>query len=67
MFQTACDANGVHERSEICLFQYFVHNNTKAALSDMKTTRVDRLKPKDFQLISYPEVDNYLLKTYETD
>lgn len=66
-FQTACDANGVHEGAAMWLFHYIDKKTTKAALSARTTTKVDKRKYKGGQLAPYPKVVNYLLKTYATD
>lgn len=40
-FQTACDANGIHEGAAMWLYQKFLRRTIKAALSARVTTKED--------------------------
>lgn len=66
-FQTACDANGIHELVVMWIFQFFENTTKKAGITVRMTTKEDRRNKQNVKLTSYPQVVNYLLLMYATD
>ena len=67
-FRGACDQNGLHEGAALWCFQFFLTGSALARVQSRllgESGAVDG--HRDEVLSSYPEVVNYLLRTYATD
>lgn len=61
----ACDANGVHEGASMRLFQYWVRDPVKAALTARTTTKLG--KKKEGKVRTYCQYFNWFLATNAPD
>lgn len=71
-FKLACDTNGIHEGAAVWLFNFFIKKsvstvlNTRLASKHTAHTRMP-FTEKTTSIMTYPQVVNYLLRTYGKD
>lgn len=66
----ACDTNGMHDDSAMCLIHFFVKVLPSAAINVRlclkPTSSLDTLREKAEKVTTYPELLSYLFQTYAT-
>lgn len=70
-FMLACDTYGIHERTAMWLFDFFIKGSSGAALHVRLCLALrsssDTHREKEEMLSVYPSMVNYLLLTYAKD